>query len=54
LTGLFFLFIFTAIVVMAVEEKILEGFDVFKQFLEALVPLGGGLMQEDNALMHKA
>ena len=42
------------VVLVIVDDDVLEGLDVFQQRLEALIPLGGGLVQEDQALVDKA
>ena len=38
-------------VIVVVDDDVVETFYVFEKGLEALVPLGGGLVQEDDALV---
>lgn len=42
------------VLVVVVDDDVLEALDVFKERLVALVPLGGGFMQKDYALVDEA
>ena len=38
---------------MVADDDLLEGLDVFQKPLEALIPLGGGFVQEEYSLAYK-
>ena len=42
------------VLVGVVDHDVLEALNVFKQRLEALIPLGGGFVQKDQALVDEA
>ena len=41
-------------VIVVVDDDVVEALDIFKERLETLVPLGGGLVQKNNALVDEA
>jgi len=45
------IFVFT---IGVVDDDVAEALDAFEQFLIALVPLGGGFVEEDDALVDEA
>ncbi len=42
------LVLFVVFVIVVVDDDVVKAFDIFKQRLETLVPLGGGLVQKNN------